>query len=119
MFIGITIGIVPLMYLVLRAKFRELDDNDKNTTLYITSVILLTVVSYIAFTASTHELFYTGILSICFGFGMTHFMFKGQYDSYKMAQEQGYDVCLKNEYKKLLYAFIFAVVMFILKVWLT
>lgn len=71
MFIGIVVGIVPLLYLHLRNKFAQKSDASKYTITYIVTFILMSLCLYISLTAQTGEYIITGMFALGMGFAIT------------------------------------------------
>lgn len=115
MVIGVVIGIVPLIYLYLRAKFRELDSEEQNKTLWWLSIVVLSILGYIAFTVSTHEYFWTAILSVGCGYGLTYLMFYLENQTYHLTSIKGYHAVIKQELIIFLVLLVLCIVLVIYK----
>lgn len=115
MFIGIVVGIVPLLYLYFKQKLVDTEPEKRLSIIYISSVIAFVVIEYISLTAYTHEYVLTGVVSILFGILITKFIYNSVVTSKRIEEEEGLVASFEHEKHNCLAAFVFFIVVVILK----
>ncbi len=89
MFIGIVVGLVPLLYLYCKHRLVETEPSKRLSIIYIGSIVVLTVVSYCVFTVTTHEYIFTGVFSVLFGWLVTKIIYQSTITSSRIEEEKG------------------------------
>lgn len=115
MFVGVIVGLVPLLYLYIKASLRSKSADLQHAVVVLAGGVVLTILSYVSITNTTHEYILSFIVSAIFGFGLMFIIEKDLEHTNKMKEEKGVFEVLEYEKKRFAVVFVIFVIVVILK----